>query len=124
MVLIETFPNESEESLSEAVRRAFDTTRSGAVPFFEFGWLIEWKQRLFREVRVTRDPKNHMVLEELIFLSAKKNRSRATLQLGAYQGVQDAVWVTPPPMGAEIAAQIIDQGFQSTVRSFVYEHRG
>jgi hypothetical protein len=124
MVLIETFPNETEECLSEAVHRAFATVHSEAAPSFEFGWLIEWNQRLFREVRVTCDPKDHMVLEELIFLSAAKDKSRATLQLGAYRGVKDAVWVTPPPMGAQIAAQLIDRGIQSTVRPFAYEHVG
>lgn len=123
MVLIETFPDESAESLSEAVRRAFATVGSEATPAFEFGWLIEWNQRFFREVRVTRDPDNQILLEELIFFSAMKDKSRATLQLGACQGVGDAVWVSPPRMGAEIAARIIDQGFQSTVRPFVYEHR-
>lgn len=123
MIFVETFPNEDEESLSEAVRRAFALVCSESVPFFEFGWLIEWNQRLFREVRVTRNHREHMILEELIFLSAKKDKSRATL-LGAYQGVEDAVWITPPPMGAQIAAQVIDQGSESTVRPFVYEHRG
>ncbi len=124
MIFVETFPNEGEEALSEAVRRALAPVCSERVPLFEYGWLIEWNQRYFREVRVTRNHEEYMVLEEIIFLSAKTDDSRATLQLGAYRGIQDSVWMTPPPLGAQIAAQVIDQGFQSTVRPFVYEHRG
>lgn len=124
MTFIETFPHEGEDVLAKAVRRALAPVCFERAPSFEFGWLIEWNQRHFREVRVTRVHEEYMVLEEIIFLSAKSDKSRATLQLGAYRGISDAIWMTPPPMGAQIAAQIIDQGSQSSLRPFVYEHRG
>jgi hypothetical protein len=124
MVFLETSQGESDRVLSEAIGCTFARVCPEISPVVEFGSLIEWEHRLFREVRATHASEHHLLLEDLIFLSAKMDQFRATLQLGAFCGKDDAVWVTPPPTGAEIAAQVIDQGCQSVVKPFFYENKG
>jgi len=124
MVFLETSQDESDRALSEAIARTFARVCPEIAPVVEFGMRIEWEHRLFREVRATHGSEHHLLLEELIFLSAKTDQSRATLQLGAFRGENDAVWITPPPIGAEIAAQVIDQGCQFVVKPFFYENNG
>jgi hypothetical protein len=120
MTFIECFPGEDDSALSQAAQEASTSVFPGGFPVIGFGRLIEWKDRLFREVRVAVGSDMPLQAEECLFLTFVKNRKRATIQLGSMNGI---AFQTPPSPGAEIIARVIDQGRHSTVSPFIYAEK-
>src|SRR5215469_5734057 len=120
MTFIECFPNETDLVLFEAAKETYRSAIPGPFPIIAFGRLIGWKDRLFREVLVTAPGHHRLLQEDAIFFSFIMNPQRASVQIGSSQGV---AFVTPPTSGAEIVAQIVDRGVQSTISPFIYEEK-
>jgi len=115
MTFVECFPGESEAALSLAVQQAYASTYSENPPGLEFGQLIAWEAKLFREVRLPGKLESRLMGEDAIFLGFT---DRATLQMGSFQGI---LFGTPPSPGAEVVARLNNRGRESLLQPFIYE---
>ncbi|HZR21520.1 MAG TPA: hypothetical protein VFE51_29835 [Verrucomicrobiae bacterium] len=117
MTFVECFPGEMDAILLQAVKETYLSTFRGACPIINFGRLIEWKERMFREVLVAAEGHQRLLQEDYIFHSFVKDGKRAAVQLGSLNG---AAFQTPPLPGAENIALLIEGGRQSRISPFIY----
>jgi hypothetical protein len=115
MTFVECLLGESEAALYSAVQQAYASIHSENPPGLEFGQLITWEAKLFREVRLPGKLEARLMGEEAIFLGFT---DRATLQMGSFQGM---LFGTPPSPGAEVVARLNNHGRQSLLQPFIYE---
>ena len=117
MTFVECLPGESEAALSWAVQQAYASRYAKNPPGLEFGQLIDWEAKLFREVRLSGKLEERLMGEEAIFLGFT---DRATLQMGSFQGI---LFATPPSPGDEVVARLNNRGRESLLQPFIYEKR-
>ena len=118
MTFIECFPGEKDSALFAIVRQAYASCFGEDIPDIEFGQLIAWRSRLFREVLVSGESEQILIREDRLFHSFGSDQSRATMQVGSFEGI---VFETPPSPGAELVARLIDRGSHSIVQPLIYE---
>ena len=115
MTFIKCFPGETDSILLQAAKEAYNSMIRAPFPTVAFGRLIEWKDRLFREVLVTASGHHRLLEEDFIF--SRQNPKRASVQVGCRLGI---VFETPPSSGAEIMALMVERGVESTISPFIY----
>jgi hypothetical protein len=116
MTFLERLDNENASGVLEAAARAVASADMKYLRASGIGRTIRWGGRTFCEI--VSPPDESLLYEELIFLSAAKDRKRGSIQVGCFVG---EVFRTPPTPGAELAARVIVDGHQQTMRPFSYE---
>jgi len=117
MTFIERLPEDDLSIVRRAVEEAIAAGHVKSVPDFQIGRSIRWSGRRFCEI-IIPEIRSRMFCEEVIYLHAARNRQRATIQVGCFDG---GVFTTPPVTGREVAALVIDAGRRQTVSPFSYE---
>src|SRR5215472_14550963 len=94
MTFIEYFPDETGAQIADELRRAYASSFGEDLCAFYFGQAIVWRGRTFRELIVSA-PKieERLLCEDRLFKSFLMSGSRATLQVGGYDGF---IFHSPP----------------------------
>jgi hypothetical protein len=121
MTFIEHFPDETDAEISNELLRAYASSFGADPCAFSFGQAIVWRSRTFRELVVSAAIiEQRLLCEDRCFQSFQMSQGRTTLQVGAYSGF---IFHSPPSTTEEVVGRVIERGYESEVRPFVYEKR-
>ena len=102
MTFVEVHVNEEQSALEKLLRDAYSSSGfPDELPGFRFGRVIVWQGRMFQQLEIPIE------FEDRILRLWTLPADRARIQVGSIRG---EVFTTPPEVGGEPSARIIEGG--------------